>query len=152
MRIKLSIAAVLAVLMALAGVTLASADNGGSSDFTVYTTTDQEAFIDVEPKNEGDIPTLGDQSVFSDSISEERGGPEIGTDHVVCTVTRLEPVDAPTSVTSLCSAAFLLPDGQITVQGAVTFEMTGPPTSFDVPVTGGTGDYEGAEGHITIED
>jgi hypothetical protein len=148
MRIKLSIAAVVAVIIALAGVTLASADNGGSSDFTLYSLTDQEAFIDEEPTG-GDAPTLGDQNVFSDVLSKERGGEQIGTTHVVCTVTRVESPE----VTSLCAATASLPGGQLTIEGVVTFDVTLPGGgTFDLAVTGGTGDYEGAGGHITVEE
>jgi hypothetical protein len=48
-----------------------------------------------------------------------------------------------------CIATVRLPDGQITLQGLVTFgEEAG--NGFDVAITGGTGAYRTAHGQATI--
>ena len=52
-----------------------------------------------------------------------------------------------------CVATVSLAGGQITLQGLATFSLsatTNPPS--DVAITGGTGAYEGASGHVHIEE
>jgi hypothetical protein len=157
MRIKITIAAILAVLFAVAGVTLASADSNGSRDdhaqvINLFAVTAQFAFIDADKS--GDAPTLGDEFVFSDDLFDHQGGTKIGTDGVVCTIVRLEPQDKPTDAVLQCQATISLAGGQITVQGLFTTptaENQFPPP-FDLAVTGGTGAYEGASGHITVQE
>lgn len=74
MRTRLSIAAIVAVVLAVAGVALASADSsGGSSNdrsvrvINLFTLTVQEEFIDLGAP--GPAPSLGDQFVFSEDVS-----------------------------------------------------------------------------------
>jgi hypothetical protein len=155
MRIKLIIAAVLAVLVAAAGATLAFAngegssgdDNGEAKTFTVFTKIDQQNFVDLAPT---DKPSLGDMIVFSTTVSETRGGDSIGSSGVVCTIVHVS--DDLKTTTSQCVATLSLSGGQITAQGLVTTTegQTSPP--FDVAVTGGFGEFEGAGGHVTVED
>ena len=154
MRIKLSIAAVVAVLLAIAGVSLASADSGGSSKdkgdrvIKLFAVLDQEAFINVPP--DGTTLGLGARSVFSDVLYDGPGGDRVGVDGGECTITRVGSSEA----TGQCVATLSLSGGQITVQGLATFPLAEGelPPPIDVAVTGGTGDYEGAEGYLTVEE
>jgi hypothetical protein len=153
MPIKLIIAALLAALLAISGATLAFAGSDGSSDdggarvITLFTTTDQDHVVDVAPMNE---LSLGDEEVFSDVVSETRGGSGTGSTGVVCTVVNVGK-DKGTA-TSECEATLSVSAGQITVQGLVTLAGGAPPSPFDLAVTGGTGAFEGAGGHITVEE
>jgi hypothetical protein len=154
MRTKLIIAAALAVLLAAAGATLAFAngdgssgdDNGEAKTFTVFTKTDQQHIVDVAPEG----LSLGDQLVFSDVVSETRGGAATGSTGVTCTIVNVS-ADRKTAA-NLCDATLSVSAGQISVQGLVTITegTTAPP--FDLPVVGGTGEFEGAGGHVTVED
>jgi hypothetical protein len=152
MRTKLIIAAALAVLLAAAGATLAFANGDGSADddaatvITLFTRTDQEHLVDVAPEG----LSLGDQLVFSDVVSETRGGEATGSTGVSCTIVNVAK-DGKTGA-NLCDATLSVSAGQIAVQGLVTVTegVLNPP--FDLAVVGGTGEYEGAGGHVTVED
>jgi hypothetical protein len=157
MRIKITLAAILAVLFTVAGVTLASADSSGTRDdngqaIELFSVTAQFAFIDTD--RSGDGPTLGDEFVFADDLFDHKGGKKVGTDGVVCTIVRLEPPNKPTEATLQCQATISLSGGQITVQGLFTTPTADNelPPPFDLAVTGGTGEFEGASGHITVEE
>jgi hypothetical protein len=164
MRTKLAIAAVLAVVFAVAGVTIASADSKGSRHdddharvIKLFSRTADEAraqFVDVPPLQHSDTdpPTLGDHFVFSDDLFDHEGGTKVGIDGAVCTVVRLDPLSGPTEAVLQCQATISLADGQITVQGLFTTPLSGVAEPFDLAVTGGTGAYEGAEGHLTVEE
>jgi hypothetical protein len=153
MRVKLAVAAICAVGLAVGGVTLASAHPTGSSDdhgtqvFTVFTVTVQSESLDLGPQGF----SLGDQVVFADDVYDHKGGTKIGTDGVVCTVVRV--TDAATgSGTAQCVATAQLADGQITVQGFNSFTGDELPAPFQLAITGGTGAYANARGQVTVEE
>jgi hypothetical protein len=153
MRVKLAVAGITAALIAAGGVTLASAHESGSSHdrgtqvFTVFTVTVQSQFLDLGPQGF----SLGDQQVFSDDVYDHKGGTKIGTDGVVCTIVRV--TDASTgSGTAQCVATASLPDGQITIQGFVSFTGEALPAPFQNAITGGTGAYANARGQVTVEE
>ena len=160
MRTKFTIAAVLAVIFAAAGVTLAAADSNGSGDdgsprvitLFAFNDPDRSTSVDVDPT--GATPTLGDRFVFSGDLFDRKGGTELGITAVDCVFVRFDPIDSPTEATLQCVATISLEGGQITVQGVFTTPTAEGelPPPFDLPVTGGTGEYEGAEGHITVEE
>jgi hypothetical protein len=50
----------------------------------------------------------------------------------------------------LCTWVFDLRSGSISTSGSVTAGRTGP-APFDFAITGGTGDYTGAQGYVHIE-
>jgi hypothetical protein len=153
MRVKLAVAGIAAAILAVGGVTLASARSAspshdhGTKTFTVFALTVQSAFLDL-----GDPGfSLGDQQVFADDIYDHKGGTKIGTDGVVCTVVRV--TDAATgSGTAQCVATASLPDGQITIQGLLSFTGDELPAPFQQAITGGTGAYANARGQITVEE
>lgn len=137
--------AVMALLL-VAGLSVFSSANAGSSDDeTIELVSTLVDSADLDLGEEGF--SLGDQFVFTDDLYED--GELAGTDHGACTVTR---IDAP-EVTLHCVATFVLDDrGQITVQGAVTFDESGGTPTFTVAITGGTGEFSDATGEVEIHE
>lgn len=74
-----------------------------------------------------------------------QGGTQTGTDGENCIITRLGSGTAD----SLCSVADVFAGGQIDLAGLVTSTQQGPGT-FQVAVTGGTGQYTGARGYAVV--
>ncbi len=154
MRIRLSIVPVVAVVLALGGVTLASASSderasdGDAKVIKLFAVTVQQADLDLPPEGE----SLGDRFVFSDDLYREKGGEQVGTNVGECTFLRRD-TDAR-SVSIQCLATFSLDGkGQITVQGLITFvETQTTPEPLTVAVTGGTGDFAGVGGELTVEE
>ncbi len=151
MRIKLAVAAIAAAILAVGGVTLASAHSNGSSDghggkvIKLFAVTVQTEHIDLGAQGF----SLGDEDVFSDDLFTKKGGTEVGVDGGVCTVVRV--IDAKTpSGTAQCLVTASLPGGQITTQGLFTFTDQ-PPAPFQLAITGGTGAYKNARGQVTVE-
>lgn len=119
--------------------------SGTSAEQLVLTAhTVQQAFVDVDPK--GQTPTLGDEQVFSDDVSQN--GTKVGTDGGVCTIVNVDPNG--TQFTVQCLVTFSLPKGQLSTQGLVTVPVTGQPAPFKIAITGGTGSYRTAHGQITV--
>ena len=74
-----------------------------------------------------------------------QGGKQIGHDGESFTVTRL----GNGSADELASSVEVLAHGQIDLSGLVTSTPSGPGT-FQLAVTGGTGNYQDARGHATV--
>lgn len=74
-----------------------------------------------------------------------QGGKQIGHDGQSYTVTRL----GAGSADELVSAVEVLAHGQIDLTGLVTSTPSGPGT-FQLAVTGGTGNYQDAQGYATV--
>jgi hypothetical protein len=152
MRKKLVLGAMLALLLTVAGVSVASAtgNDNGDDDATrvinLTATTVQDADIDLGTKG----LSLGDRFVFSDDVS----GDEVGTDGGECVIVRLDPKDATEAdfkaITQQCVVTLSLPDGQITGQGLITFTNTPTPEPFTVAITGGTGAFRTAHGEVEV--
>jgi hypothetical protein len=147
MRSRFGIAVLAAVALAAASVGLASANSsdGTGRTFTVFSKTVQFAAIDL-----GDTGTsLGDEFVFSDDLFTERGGDNVGTDGGVCTLVRRD--ESSMTDTVQCAVTFSFKGGQIATQALLTLEnghFTGSQTG---PVTGGSGEFRGATGEVTVE-
>jgi hypothetical protein len=109
-----------------------SGDDDKERTIRVRFTTTEEAFVDVGDEGE----SLGDQFVFSGTL--EKGGDEVGSSGVVCTTVSVERGEAQ------CVATAWFHDGQITAQ--VLVNVAEEPSA--IPITGGSGKYEGAEGEI----
>jgi hypothetical protein len=78
---------------------------------------------------------------------------KVGSDHAVCTLTRLEPPTGTLKRFACSVATLVLPEGQITVQGVRTGSLTQPlPPPFVQAITGGTGAYQTAHGQVRIVD
>ena len=147
MRNRFGIASVAAVVLAVAGVGLASASSSDdtSRTFTVFAKTVQFAPIDL-----GDPGTsLGDQFVFSDDLLTEKGGDTVGFDGGVCTLVRRD--EASKSDTLQCVFTFSLEGGQIATQALLTLHE-GHFSGTEVgPVTGGSGEFRGASGEVAVK-
>jgi hypothetical protein len=154
MTAKFRLLVVLALALTLGAVSLVSnAAGGGTHDpktlvIDLTTRVTEEADLDLGATG----PSIGDRFVFSDDVF--RGGHKVGITGGECIAVRSEPSplppgQEPTSVTLSCAATVRLPDGQVTLQGLVTFsEDSGP--SFVIAITGGTGAYRTAHGEATI--
>jgi hypothetical protein len=111
-----------------------SGDDDGKRTIRVVSVLEEETFVDLGAEGE----SVGDQFLFTSKLL--KGGDEVGHDAVVCTIVSLERQEAQ------CVATAWFSDGQITAQVLVNF-AEGPPA---VPITGGSGEYKGAEGEIHI--
>ena len=153
MRIKLAVAALAASILALGGVTLASANSSGSSDdngareIKLFALTVQIDFPDLGANGF----SLGDEQVFSDDLYDKSGGTKLGFDGGVCTIVRVADVKRA-SGSAQCVVTLSLAEGQITVQGLVTFVGNETPPPFDLAITGGTGAFKNARGSVTVEE
>jgi hypothetical protein len=144
MRSKFAIAALVAVVLAAIGAGLASGSEGTGRTFTVFSKTVQFAAIDLGDKG----PSLGDQFVFSDDLFTEKGGAGAGFDGGVCTVVRRD--ETAKTDTVQCAVTFSLKGGQIATQALLTLtngNFTGTQTG---PVTGGSGEFRGASGEVSV--
>jgi hypothetical protein len=116
---RFSIAIVAAIVFAVAGVTLASADSGSSHKgsghrIEVFSKTVQFAAIDLGTQG----PSLGDEFVFSDDLLTHKGGDKVGIDGGVCTIVRQ---DAATKTATLqCAVTLSLQKGQIATQALLS--------------------------------
>jgi hypothetical protein len=102
----------------------------------VVSITTEEEFLDFGAEDF----SLGDEFVISAEL--RKGGKEVGTFGGVCTITSLERQQAQ------CVATASFTDGQITVQGLLSEE----PETFVLPVTGGSGEFKGADGEVHVRE
>jgi hypothetical protein len=130
--------ALVVVALALAAALPASSQQQrGDLSFRVMEVTTEGKFVNVgRPR-----PSLGDALVFHSDLRRE--GETIGHDGGTCTVVSVEEPRLPEFQ---CVATLWFDEGQITAQGLVQFNDE----PFEVAITGGTGAYEGAAGHITV--
>ncbi|MFF8262325.1 hypothetical protein [Streptomyces virginiae] len=95
------------------------------------------------PVNPGGAPAQGDRTVFR-SVLFDQDGKEVGETGGTCTTTRVANGGAEE-----CVVTYVLPGGQLTVQGMVFGHLVpGPPPSFDNAITGGTGKFDRARGSV----
>jgi hypothetical protein len=106
---------------------------------------------DNAPMDETDLPPVGSRLFISEVLHEtkdgETPGAEVGRSHIECTAQV-----APGFFR--CDAAFVFDSGsQLLASVAADFgtEETGT-FHLDVPVTGGSGDYFGATGVVSLTD
>jgi hypothetical protein len=155
MGTKLRLVVVTGVALAVGVASFASAaDNktDGRKKVTINLTakTFQEAELDLGATGF----TLGDRFVFSDDLFQN--GRNVGLVGVECTAVRIlpQPLPAdqePQSVTFNCVGAFDLRQGQVTLQGLLTFnQQTEEGAPITAAVTGGTGRFRTAHGQIRV--
>jgi hypothetical protein len=82
--------------------------------------------------------------VLHDTPDGNTQGKEVGRSHIECTAQAVNQK-------LLCDAALAFDNGSQLFISAVV-DANGPTTAFDVAVTGGTGDWFGATGAVTITD
>ena len=137
MRTKLAyfVAGALLATSVAGGITFASAASkaGGTTSFTV--TAKHLGFKFVDQGKPGFSP--GDSFVFADNLTQ--GGKAVGRDHVACAV-NLNGVGDCTGGIALAKR------GQISVAGGVKLNAG----VVVVPITGGSGEFKGARGQITV--
>lgn len=132
--------ALLAIALILGNFTLTSANASDDDDvIRLLSKTVVDEYMDLGATGE----SVGDQLVFSDDLYMD--GDLVGTLDGTCTFTR---VVVNVSAMVNCTVTLTLPDGQITLQGAIRFEET--TDRFTVAITGGTGDYNEAQGEVKV--
>jgi hypothetical protein len=87
--------------------------------------------------------SLGDEVMFSGNLL--RDGEQVGRVGVVCTF--VSTANAA-RVEAQCPTTSILPGGQITTQGTILNRSL----NFTLPITGGSGQYQGAEGQLVSRD
>jgi Dirigent-like protein. len=141
MRRKIGHIAVSAVMLAVVGglaVAQASTDITAPETIRVISHTVKDVDLNVGDKAWGP----GDSFMFSDTLYEETDTTRVGSEHGQCIL-------QPTSGWNLCSVAVIITGrGEIMVQGALHF--TPKARSFDMPITGGTGDFANVRGYAHL--
>ena len=87
--------------------------------------------------------SLGDEVVFSGNLL--RNGQQVGRVGVVCSFVS---VANPARVEAQCPTTSILPGGQITTQGTIVNRSL----NFTLPITGGSGQFQGAGGQVVSRD
>ena len=105
---------------------------------------------DPGPMDPNDAPDVGTQLFISEVLyateDGETKGDEVGRSHIQCTAQVVK-------FTFLCDAALVFDAGnQLLISTHLDFSMEEGAEPFDVAVIGGTGDWFGATGAVTITD
>jgi hypothetical protein len=130
--------ALVVVALALAAALPASSQQGTDGTIRVVEVETEAKFVNVgRPRL-----SLGDEIVFHSDLRNE--GEPIGHDGATCTVTSLE--EAPGGEFQCVGTLWFDGEGQITVQGLILASAE----RSEIAITGGTGTYEGASGHVTF--
>jgi hypothetical protein len=121
------------LLVAVGGVTVASASPDTTTATTIHFVARQTSFtfVDVGKKGPGD----GDYVVATED--DMQGGKKIGHDAFKCTLIRNN---------TICEATYVFAQGQISTQG----DVLPPARHFSTAVTGGTGAYQNVRGQLTV--
>jgi hypothetical protein len=142
MRRKVGYVALSAALLAVVGglaVAQAATDITAPETIVVMSHTVKDANVNVGEKAFGP----GDSFMNLTKLFDEADQAQLGDGHVQCTV-------QPGKGWGLCTGAFNITGrGQIVAQGAIRFAQE--TTSFDVPITGGTGDFANVRGYVHVE-
>jgi hypothetical protein len=142
--------------------TALAAQEGSDHDERWIAVEDQFAIVlpngetfteDEEPMTgEEEAPPIGTRLFLSEVLYETQDGStrgdEVGRTHVECTFQAVV-------LNALCDIAFVLDTGsQLHGTAAVDFSMEGTtePLQLDIAVTGGTNDYFGATGEVSLLD
>ncbi len=120
-------------------------------DFAIVLPDGETFTEDAGPMDENEAPPVGTSLFISEVLyatdDGETRGDEVGRSHIECTAQVVE-------FTFLCDGAFVFDTGsQLVASVHIDFsdpELEGMP--FDIAVTGGTGDYFGACGVVTVTD
>lgn len=107
---------------------------------------------DEEPAEEDFPPPVGSQLFLSEALYEatadDERGDEVGRSHIECTA-QVAPINFS------CDVTFVFHDGS-QLHGTVVADFgaaeTSEPFQLDVAVTGGTGEFSGATGEISLLD
>ena len=145
-----AVIAVMALVVGAAIPALGSSSQGAGSTASGHADTQQTirvmaVFTALDPNIDVGAPgfSLGDEVVFSGNLL--RNGEQVGRIGVVCTFVSTANADR---VEAQCPATATLPGGQITVQGVIVNRSL----NWTLPITGGSGRYEGAGGQVVSRD
>ena len=102
-------------------------------------------FTEFDPNIDLGAPgfSLGDEVVFSGNLLQN--GEQVGRIGVVCTF--VSTANAA-RVEAQCPTTSILPGGQITTQGTIINRSL----NFTLPITGGSGQFQGAGGQVVSRD
>jgi hypothetical protein len=123
---------------------------GSSSQGSASTSSGQTIRVIFVPTEFAEIDagaagfSLGDEVVFAGDLTRRDGTP-VGRYGVVCTFVSTANADR---VEAQCPATATLPGGQITVQGMVVNRSV----NVTLPITGGSGQFQGAGGQLVQRD
>jgi hypothetical protein len=151
MHKKLILGAILALVLAVTGVSLAFAgddengNNNGDGARVIHITLSHEEQHDFDLGASG--PSAGDRfTVYGDVV---RNGERVGPGGYECVTVHFTPGatpnDQPQSLVDLCTATLTLRGGIVTAQGIVDRATAGP-GPVALAITGGTGAYRTAHG------
>ena len=141
---------VIAVVALVAGAV--SPALGSSSHRSASTSSDEQqtirvtaVFTEFDANIDVGAPgfSLGDEVVFSGNLL--RHGQQVGRIGVVCTFVSTANADR---VEAQCPTTSILPGGQITTQGTIVNRSL----NFTLPITGGSGQYDQAQGQLVARD
>jgi hypothetical protein len=126
------------VAMAIGGASLASAsgDESGGRTIVVIEKTTSQKFLDLGKPG----PTAGDTFFFASQIWNTARTHRLGSNHGYCVV------ETP-PVVAHCSGTVRLGGGTLEYAFQLDMSSQRPPTPA---IIGGTGAFDGAEGHATI--
>jgi hypothetical protein len=128
------------LLVTVGGLAVAQAATHISVPETIVTqnSTTKQAYVNVGDKDWGP----GDSFVTSGKLFDEAGVTQIGSSHVQC-------IQMPGKGWNLCNAALFI-DGRGEIVGQGAFQRLDSTVSFDVPITGGTGDFDNVRGYVHV--
>ena len=117
----------------------AGADIAAPETITVLGTVTKDRYVDVGKKG----PTPGDTFMFVEQLTDESDDSVVGKSNISCTM--------HIGSWAICTGTFTINGrGEIVGQGLVPFGQDDV-ASFDVPVTGGTGEFDNVRGEVHVE-
>ena len=145
-----AVIAVMALVVGAVSPALGSSTQGAASTSSGQTDNRQTirviaVFTEFDASIDVGAPgfSLGDEVVFAGNLL--RDGKQVGRVGVVCTFVSTQNADR---VEAQCPATATLPGGQITTQGTIVNRSL----NFTLPITGGSGRYQGAGGQVVSRD
>jgi hypothetical protein len=145
-----AVIAVMALVVGAVSPAVGSSSQGSASTSSGHADTQQTirviaVFTEFDANIDVGAPgfSLGDEVVFSGNLL--RNGEQVGRVGVVCTFVSTANADR---VEAQCPTTSILPGGQITTQGTIVNRSL----NFTLPITGGSGRYQGAGGQVVSRD
>jgi hypothetical protein len=132
---------IIAVVALVVGVVTPAV--GSSSRHRTFSVT--AVFTEFDPNIDVGAPgfSLGDEVVFSGDLY--RQDEKVGRVGLVCTFVSTQN---PNRVEAQCPGTAILPEGQIAVSGVIVNESL----DFTLPITGGSGQFDDADGQMVSHD
>jgi len=145
-----AVIAVMALVVGAVSPALGSSSQGAASTASGQTDNRQTIrvlamFTEFDPNIDVGAPgfSLGDEVVFAGNLL--RNGEQVGRIGVICSFVSTANADR---VEAMCPTTSILPGGQITTQGTIVNRSL----NFTLPITGGSGRYQGAGGQVVSRD